>query len=281
MTIPPILAGVASLAATCDVWLCDIWGVVHDGLRAHAEAVLALEYFREAGGTVILITNAPRPAADVMAQLDGMGVPRRAYDRIVTSGDLTRQWVSEAKVPLYHLGPAKDLGVFAGLDARMTEVDAANLIVCTGLFDDDTETPEDYRARLTGYAARRLPMICANPDITVERGERLLYCSGAIAALYETLGGRVRYAGKPHPEVYETSLRAAAEIRDRPIDRSRVLGIGDSLRTDMAGAHAAGIRALFIASAIHVDGPLTDDALAELFAEAASRPVAAMAGLKW
>ena len=279
--LPPILDSVAGLAATTDAWLCDIWGVVHNGLAAHEGAVEALRTFRVAGGTVVLITNAPRPYMDVARQLDGMGVRPDAYDRILTSGDLTRDWMAEAKVPLYHLGPAKDRGVFTGLDLIFAKPEAAQLIVCTGLFDDDTETPETYRAELTALAGRGVPMVCANPDITVERGTRLLYCAGALAQLYETLGGAVRYAGKPHREVYDRALELIAEVRGGRVDRARVLAIGDSLRTDIAGGHVNGLRTLFIASAIHVPGPLDDAVLAGLFSTAKVRPVAAMAGLKW
>ena len=279
--LPPILDSVAGLAASTDAWLCDIWGVVHNGLAAHRPAVEALQKFRASGGSVVLITNAPRPNTDVARQLDGMGVPRAAYDRILTSGDLTRLWMAEAKVPLYHLGPAKDRGVFTGLDLTYAKPDAAQLIVCTGLFDDDTETPETYRVSLTALAERGVPMVCANPDITVERGERLLYCAGALAQLYETLGGMVRYAGKPHREVYDRALELIAELRGTPADRARVLAIGDSLRTDIAGGHANGLRTLFIASAIHVPGRLDDAVLAGLFGAAETRPVAAMAGLTW
>jgi HAD superfamily hydrolase (TIGR01459 family) len=277
----PILRSVETLGARTAAWLCDIWGVVHNGAAAHRAAVDALVRFRASGGSVILLTNAPRPAADVVVQLDRFDVPHAAYDRIITSGDLTRQWVAEAGTPLFHLGPAKDKGVFAGLNLTYAPVEEAKLVVCTGLFDDETETPEHYRVMLTSLAERRVPMVCANPDVTVERGSRLLYCAGGIAQLYETLGGPVRFAGKPHPEVYDAALMALAEIRGAPVDRARILAIGDSLRTDIAGAHAAGVAALFIASRIHVPGTLDEATLERLFGAAPAKPVAAMDGLQW
>lgn len=279
--LPPIIDSVEPLAARFDAWLCDIWGVVHNGLEAHSTAVAALGKFRRRGGTVILITNAPRPAIDVARQLDGMGVPRDAYDRIVTSGELTREWIAASHVPLYHLGPAKDRGVFEGIDVVYAKPEAAALVVCTGLFNDETETPEDYRELLASFRARDVEMVCANPDITVERGERLLYCAGALAQLYHSMGGRVRQAGKPHAEVYARSLDEISTIRGVRPPAERVLAIGDSLRTDIAGACAYGLPALFIASAIHVPGRLDEKAVADLFEALQCRPVAAMAALAW
>lgn len=283
MTAPiPILSSVAELVASADVWICDIWGVLHNGAVAFSGAGAAAARFRAQGGRVLLLSNAPRPADAVALQLDRIGVRRDAYDAIVSSGDLTRHLIaSRPGAAIHHLGPERDLPIFAGLDARLTGPDQAELIVCSGLFDDDAETPDDYRERLARFAAARVPMICANPDLTVERGSRLLYCAGALAQLYEQLGGEVEYAGKPHGPAYDLALATIARLSGGPVPRARILAIGDGLRTDILGAHGAGIRSLFIASGVHVGEPLSDEVLARLFDGQAARPVAAMAELVW
>jgi HAD superfamily hydrolase (TIGR01459 family) len=278
----PILASVAPLAAGFDAFVCDIWGVIHNGVAAYPQAVEACLKFRAAGGIVVLLTNAPRPAGAVEVQLAKLAVPRQAYDAVVTSGDLTRSLIADrAGAPLFHLGPERDRGLFEGLDVRCVEAEAAEVVVCSGLFDDTRETPEDYRARLAGLAARRLPMICANPDIVVERGTQLVYCAGALAALYEELGGKVVYAGKPHLPIYERVSEVVATIKGRAVPSSRMLAIGDGIKTDIEGALRAGMRAVFVASAVHVEEPLEEATLPALFEGAAGRPVAAMRALAW
>jgi len=243
----------AEISRAYEVALCDIWGVLHNGRSAFGAAAQALLEFRQSGGTVILITNAPRPSADIKAQLRHFGVPDAAYDAIVTSGDVTIALIrARGAAPVYHLGPPRDLGLFelAGL-AGPTALDAAGYVVCTGLFDDTRETPADYEAPLRAMAARRLTMICANPDLVVHRGADLIYCAGALAQRYEAIGGEVVYAGKPHAPIYGEALGIAASSRGRPVDKRRVLAIGDAMRTDIAGATAQGIDALFITSGIH------------------------------
>ena len=189
-------------------------------------------------------------------------------------------WAGRA---VFHLGPERDRGIFADLDAPLGPASDAEVVVCTGLFDDDTETPETYRGMLEGLRARKLPMICANPDIVVERGDRLVPCAGGIAQLYEQLGGSVVYAGKPHAPIYARALEVFAAVRGQPVPKARILAIGDGLKTDIAGAREAGLRSLFIASALHVppgrafDGSL----LAELFADDPHPPIAAQAALAW
>jgi HAD superfamily hydrolase (TIGR01459 family) len=173
----PILASISSLAPAADVWLSDVWGVIHNGRAAFPAAVDACARFRAQGGTVILITNAPRPDAAVAETLARLGVPRAAWDAIVTSGDVTRDLIRPwGQRPLFHLGPARDAGVFEGLDVSLADANAADVVVCTGLFDDETETPETYRPMLERLAAQGTPMICANPDVFVERGDRLIPC---------------------------------------------------------------------------------------------------------
>jgi HAD superfamily hydrolase (TIGR01459 family) len=278
----PIVASIAPLAAEADAFICDVWGVIHNGVAAYSAAVDACLRFRVAGGIVVLLTNAPRPASAVEAQLMKLGVPRKAYDAVVTSGDLTRSLIEEHKgAPVFHLGPERDRGLFEGLDVRSADAEAAEVVVCSGLFDDSRETPEDYRVFLGRVAARHLPMICANPDIVVERGSQIVYCAGALAALYEELGGEVVYAGKPHLPIYERASEVIAQIRGAAVQRARILAIGDGIRTDMEGAFRAGFRAVFVASAVHVGEPLEEATLPALFDGLGQKPVAAMRGLVW
>ena len=247
-----LATGLASLADSYDLVLCDVWGVLHDGLIGFRGARDALIRFRERGGTVLLVSNAPRPGHAVAAQLARFGTGPEAYDGIVTSGDLMRDLVrSRAGEIVCHLGPDRDRPIYDGLDVRFGDHLACDYVVCTGLVNDDTETPEDYAALLREMRGRDLWMLCANPDIVVERGEQLLYCAGALAAAYEDLGGETFYAGKPHVPVYDTALTRAASLRGEPLDRRRVLAIGDAIRTDIAGAAGVGIDTLLIARGIH------------------------------
>ena len=236
-----------------DVLLSDIWGVVHNGLEAFPEACKALHSHRNRGGTVILITNAPRPADSVQRQLRKLGVADETYDAIVSSGDLTRHYVANhSGRRVFWLGPERDSSIYRGLDAVLSPLEEADYLVCTGLLDDETETAEDYRPMMLKASERRLPFICANPDIVVERGDRLIYCAGAIAELYRELGGEVIFYGKPHRPIYERAMELAAEQRQgREVSRGRVLAIGDSVRTDLAGAHGFGIDCLFVTRGIH------------------------------
>jgi HAD superfamily hydrolase (TIGR01459 family) len=237
-----------------DVLLSDIWGVVHNGLVAFPEACEALHTFRSRGGTVILITNAPRPADSVQRQLRKLGVADDTYDAIVSSGDLTRHYLAgHPGRKVFWLGPERDNSIYRGLDPVLSPLEQADYIVCTGPFDDETETPEDYRGMLLQARARQLPLICANPDIVVERGDRLIYCAGAIAELYRELGGEVIFYGKPHPPIYQRAMQLAVERLGRPAELNRVLAIGDSVRTDLAGAHGFGIDCLFVTRGIHAE----------------------------
>jgi HAD superfamily hydrolase (TIGR01459 family) len=235
-----------------EVILSDIWGVVHNGLKAFPEACAALHTFRERGGTVILITNAPRPADSVQRQLRKLGVADDTYDAIVSSGDLTRHYVAgHPGRKVFWLGPERDNSIYRGLDPALSPLEEADYIVCTGPFDDETESAEDYRAMMQKALQRKLTLICANPDIVVERGDRLVYCAGAIAELYRELGGEVIFYGKPHRPIYERALALAAEHGGRDIKLDRVLAIGDSVRTDLTGAHGFGIDCLFVTRGIH------------------------------
>ena len=278
----PIIDSIAALAEGRDVWLTDIWGVMHNGVAPFASACDACTRFRLAGGTVLLLSNAPRPAASVAAQLDRIGVPRFAWDSIVTSGDAARTLLSVyAGKPVFPLGPERDLPLYDGLDVTLGSAEDAVAVSCTGLFDDEIETPDDYAGMLAGFAARNLPMVCANPDLTVERGDKIVYCAGALAAAYEALGGTVTYAGKPQVPIYDMALAHIEALKSKPVSRERVLAIGDGIRTDIAGAARAGIDSVFIASGVHVEGGgLTDAGLVKLF-PGDVRPIAAMGVLAW
>ena len=215
---PPLTAHFAPLATGYDVVLSDVWGVVHNGAVAFAEACDALARFREGGGTVVLITNAPRPG-DTVARLtlDPFGVSRDAYDGIVSSGDVTHALIAARKGQrVFHIGPERDLPIYDGLDAPTTALEHADYAVCSGLTDDTVETPHDYHDLIERMRARALPMICANPDVVAERGDKLVYCAGAIADLYAAAGGDVTYAGKPYRPIYEQALAIAGAARARP-----------------------------------------------------------------
>lgn len=267
-----------------DVVFSDIWGVVHNGLESFSEACEALHTFRSRGGVVILITNAPRPADSVQRQLRKLGVADETYDAIVSSGDLTRLYVADHPGrKLFWLGPERDSSIYRGLDAVLSPLDEADYIVCTGLLDDETETPEDYRSMLLKAREKKLTLVCANPDIVVERGDRLIYCAGAIAELYRELGGEVIFYGKPHRPIYERAMMLAAERLSRPVERKQVLAIGDSVRTDLAGAHGFGIDLLFVTRGIHSEefegvDQLDPASVKELFGHP---PKALMRELRW
>jgi HAD superfamily hydrolase (TIGR01459 family) len=287
MSLPIFTEHFAGLAAAYDVALCDVWGVVHNGLAATPETGDALARFRARGGTVVLITNAPRPNAFVRRMLDRLEVDPAAYDDVVSSGDVTLEVVrARAGQRVFHIGPERDTPLFDGLDAPLAPLEAADYVVCSGLFNDDGETPDDYAELLARMRARALLMVCANPDVVVERGDRLLYCAGAIADRYRELGGEVLYAGKPYRPIYERALAKAEEARGAPVPLGRVLAIGDSVRTDLTGATAFGVDFLFVTSGIHAEelgARENPDAsvLSNMFAEARLSPRAVMRRLAW
>jgi HAD superfamily hydrolase (TIGR01459 family) len=267
-----------------EVVLSDIWGVVHNGLESFPEACAALRSYRSQGGTVILITNAPRPADSVQRQLRKLGVADDTYDAIVSSGDLTRHYVADHPGrKVFWLGPERDNSIYRGLDPVLAPLRDADYIVCTGLLDDETESAEDYRQMMQKARERKLTLICANPDIVVERGDRLIYCAGAIAELYRELGGDVIFYGKPHRPIYERAMALALERRGHAVGLNRVLAIGDSVRTDLAGAHGFGIDCLFVTRGIHSEefegvDQLDPASVKELFGHP---PRALMRELKW
>jgi HAD superfamily hydrolase (TIGR01459 family) len=279
----PIATSIQVLIPGREAWLTDIWGVIHNGVEPYAPACDACTRFRLAGGVVLLLSNSPRPAQGVIEQLDRIGVPRFAWDAIVTSGDATRALLeAHAGRRTFHLGPERDLPLYDGLGVTLSAAKDAEVISCTGLFDDEIEGPDDYAAMLQEFAARRLPLICANPDRTVERGGKIVFCAGALAEAYEQLGGNVAYAGKPHIPIYAMAFERLAQIRGRTVTKDRILAIGDGILTDVKGAAAAGVDSVFIASGIHVsNGNIDNMTLSKLFPDPAGRPIAAMRDLVW
>jgi HAD superfamily hydrolase (TIGR01459 family) len=265
-----LIDGLSRLTGDYDVLLCDIWGVIHNGREAFPSACRALSRWRDEVGPVVLISNSPRPLRGVAEQLDALGAPRDCWTSIVTSGDATRALLAaRAPGPAWRIGPGLTDPLFDGLGLEFASLEEARFIACTGPNDDEVETPEDYRAVLTAAAARGLEMVCANPDRVVQRGDRLIYCGGALAEFYETLGGRAVMAGKPFAPIYDLALEAVDRALGRAHDRSRILVIGDGLATDIAGAQARNLDRLFIATGIHAaEASIADGALSALAIEA-------------
>jgi len=261
--------------------VCDVWGVLHNGIAAFPAAVAALTRMRQAGKAVVLVTNAPRPGEVIEAQLARLGVARESWDRMVTSGDVTRHLIADGPRRIFHIGDEDDLSIYEGLDVELVEEFEAQAVVCTGLFDDEVERPEDYAEMLRRLRARDLPFICANPDIVVERGDRLIWCAGALARDYAHLGGRTLIAGKPHRPIYDEALSVAAQLLGRQVAPDEVLAIGDGMLTDVKGAVGAGLDVLFITAGIHASeygDPLRPDParLADFFRRQNHVPLAIM-----
>lgn len=285
---PLEITGLRSIIARYDLILCDLWGVMHNGINAIPGANDAVTRAREAGATVIMISNAPRPGPVVAKQIEGYGVPKSAYDDVVASGDVTREeLIARPGANVFHLGPQRDLPNYEGLDLTLVDFDHADLIVCSGPFNDADDQPEQYRELLTRAKARGLTLICANPDIVVERGDRLVWCAGALAAIYDEIGGKTIYAGKPHPQIYEIALKRTAKLRGKEVDAKRVLAVGDGLRTDILGAARNGFDSLFIARGIHAadlagdDGAQDATKLAKAFADVGATPTGVMREFIW
>lgn len=252
-----IIRSLSDLSGQYDALFCDLWGCLHNGIAPFPAAVAALQAFRAGGGRVILVTNAPRPKSSVIKQLDGMGLPRDTWDDVATSGDAAQYAMLSGAVGtrVHHIGAPKDEPFFTdfGDDLRdlaaqttITRVplDQAQGIVCTGLADDLTETIDDYRAQLLLGKTMGLKMLCANPDLIVDMGERRLYCAGALAQTYEEMGGEALYYGKPHPPIYDLARRRLG------LDDPRILCVGDGIGTDVQGGLAEGLDTLFITGGI-------------------------------
>jgi HAD superfamily hydrolase (TIGR01459 family) len=281
-----ILSSIEEIARNYDAWLVDLWGVMHNGESAIPQAIDACRRYREEGGIVILLSNAPRPWPSVRAQIEGYGVPSGIDDGIITSGDVTRALIAaNAGKRFFHLGPERDRPVFEGLEAPLVGPDEADMVVLTGLYDDNSETPDDYRSLLERLARRSLPMICANPDIKVERGKQVIYAAGAIARLYEQMGGEVAYAGKPHRPIYDLALARITELAGREIRPDQLMAIGDGVDTDIRGAIAYGIDPVFVPSGVHMTKNTDEEeihkAIETVFAGRPFTPLAAITTLRW
>lgn len=290
MTRP--ISSLADIGGMYDVLFCDLWGCVHDGLNLFPPAVAALQAFRAGGGTVVLMTNAPRTHGAVARRLDRMGMPRDAWDLIVASGDATQEAMlnGAAGQRVWHLGPEKDDDLFTEIPPALAHLPAitrvpledAQGIICTGPFDEFNEVPADYRGRFLSAKTRGLKMLNANPDLVVDVGETRIYCAGALAALYTEMGGQVLSFGKPHPPIYDLARRKLAEI-GRLVDDGRILVVGDGILTDVAGARGEGLDAIFLTGGLEAArfGPTPDPAqVAAWLAEQNEDPAYWMHGLK-
>lgn len=273
------------LSGRYPVIFSDIWGVLHNGETAFMDSATALMRAREKGAVVVLITNSPRPRVSVVAQLASLGVPTESWDRIVTSGDVTRDLIANGPRKVFHLGPERDLNLYDGLDVEIVEEFEADAVCCTGYVDDDVETPEDYAEMLQRFRSRNLPFICANPDIVVERGDRLIWCAGALARDYGLLGGRTLIAGKPFRPIYDVAMQEAVSAAGRDIALSEILAIGDGMLTDVKGAIDYGLDLLYVSGGIHAreygNAERADPArLAEFLAQNGREPVGIIHRLK-
>jgi HAD superfamily hydrolase (TIGR01459 family) len=239
------------LSVRYPVWFCDIWGVVHNGVKPFASTVDALIKHRRNGGTVVLVSNSPRTCVGVERQLEPIGVDPQSHDAIVTSGDVTRTLMTEhGGGKVFHLGPERTLSLFEGLAIKRTDLAAAHAVVCTGLFDDSKETPDDYVSLLRDMKRRNLVMICANPDKMVRFDDRLLYCAGSLAEAYLAIGGKVLMAGKPYRPIYELAMREAARYRGASFGLDKILAIGDGPETDIRGGADFGIDVVLVADGV-------------------------------
>ncbi|MDE0941820.1 MAG: TIGR01459 family HAD-type hydrolase [Alphaproteobacteria bacterium] len=286
-----IINGLAEVADQYDLFIFDLWGVVHDGVTTYPNAADCLARLRQQGSRVVLLSNAPRPSASVAQHLAELGVSDDLYDWLLTSGEATANAIAatasgagrDARPAYYHLGPERSRPTLDACGGREVGIDVAEMIICTGLFDDETETADDYRDFLTAAAARDLPLICVNPDIVVMRGEQMIPCAGAVAAFYEQLGGSVQRYGKPFPAIFDLLFAETPHI-----PRHRAVMIGDGLPTDIRGARQADIDAIWIAGGIHAEdlalgpkGELDPDVVHRVAEQAGEQPNAILPWLQW
>lgn len=292
-----LLSGLSGIAAGYSLILCDVWGVLHNGSRAFAGAATALERFRAFGGKVVLLTNSPNPSRFVAAQLSRLGVSRSAYDAIVSSGDVTVSLLAaRADEGVFHIGPPGETFLFdevlaiAGKAPQQVPLKQAQFVLCTGLADPWRETPADYGALLAAMRARNLELLCANPDILVEDGGMVFYCAGALAERYAEIGGKAIMAGKPFAPIFDRALELAGVSRAKgETGGVPVLVIGDTLETDIKGAHLLGFDSLLVTSGIHRQdlhgkgqrGALDEAALRQFLKAAGIFPMAAIPELVW
>jgi HAD superfamily hydrolase (TIGR01459 family) len=255
-----IVSSLAEIGGAYEALLCDLWGCYHDGIRPFAAAVAALQAYRRRGGRVILLTNAPRPAGSVKRFLESMGAPGDSYDGIMSSGSACQRAVASGAHGrrFHYVGPPRDLHMLTDVGLEPAPLERAEAILCTGLRDDRTETPADYYAEMAEWLDRGLTLLCANPDLVVDRGDRRLYCAGSIALAYEHAGGRVIWFGKPHRPIYEQSLALLAEVAGREVPRRAILAVGDGIRTDVRGGLDFGLDVLFVTGGLAAEALGTD-----------------------
>lgn len=291
MTKDLMLTGLRQVADDYEAFIIDLWGVLHDGVKAFPEAVVCLEALKRQGAKIIILSNAPRRASEVAARNEELGIDPALVDFVMSSGEATWQflasrtdaWYAALGRACFHLGPERDLGMREGLDYDFVPAsEEADFILVTGALDFN-DTVEDYREFLEKAKDLGLPMVCANPDREVIRDGKREICGGAVAFAYEEMGGEVRYHGKPDAEIYDACLLPLAIT-----DRSKVLAVGDSLRTDIAGAKRSGIDAIFVAGGIHAEelgmdaGRNPDPAiLNELLQKAPEQPNGILPHLSW
>lgn len=296
----PILTGLAPMVDDYDLFIIDLWGVIHDGITVYPAAADCLRRLRQRDRRVVLLSNTARPGDLIADHLVEFGVEAELYDWLLTSGDVTAGAVAagdyggdygggdyggrdDAGPAYFHVGPERCRPTLRACGGREVALDDAELLICTGLFNDETEQPEDYADLLKRAAARGLTMICANPDVAANRGEKTVPGAGALAAFYEELGGTVRRFGKPSPRIYDRVFAETPEI-----SRSRAVMIGDGLPTDIRGARQAGIDAIWIAGGIHAgalamgpEGQLRPDKVHDVARQAGECPKVIMPWLRW
>lgn len=288
------LSGLREVVGNYHGIICDVWGVLHNGVAATQGAWEALLAARRAGLPIVLLTNAPRPSQLIADQLQEFGIPAKCYDYIISSGSVCRAEIEkEGNKPFFHIGPERDLPLFEGLEVQPSRFEDAQYIVCTGLFYDETERAEDYHRLLVAALNKRMRLFCANPDLVVDRGNRIIPCAGAIGDFYEKMGGQTIWIGKPKPYVYILSRQLIASERKLKSQSSnttgplRILCIGDSLRTDVAGAKEAGCDSLMTLAGIHAREVLLfgasydRDRLESLCQYHKARPTMVMPTLLW
>ena len=283
-----ILSSLSEISDAYDAIFCDLWGCYHNGIEPYEAAVSACHGFRERGGTVILLTNAPRPAHGVKAFLDRIGAPEDSYDAIVSSGAACQAALASGKFgrSFFYVGQDRDLHMLSDVGLAPASLDDASAVLITGLRDDRVETPEDYAAEISSWADRGLTVLCANPDIQVDRGHERLWCAGAIARDYEAAGGEVIYFGKPHLPVYQRCHEVLHEHMGREVPKERVLAIGDGILTDVPGGIAAGLDTLFVTGGLAAQdlGPdpehLQQDLLDRFLEESGLAPAFAIGRLR-
>ena len=253
---PQKLIGISEISDKFDVYFIDLWGVIHNGVQCYPEALKVLEKLKEQNKKIVLISNAPRPAAVVKVFLETIGLKSSGYDFLVTSGDITREYISlnSSKKNFYHLGPTRDIDLFKDLNVTLTSKEECEEIICTGLVSDEEEKLQDYKILLDFFLNKKIPLICANPDEVVARGEKIVFCAGALANQYKQEGGMVRYFGKPYSEIYSFALkkiRAHKDFKDKK--EINTLVIGDNIKTDIKGANLSNLDSVLILNGIYKD----------------------------